>query len=160
MAYFEEADEELLELARDVIEKFHPRLLEVRFGFAFRSEALTRKGFSVLASTSLVSSRVRVHLEFDYLVWVALPEWEKMDLERRTAVLDHEFCHCAQNVRGDWILCDHDVQEFVAVIERHGLWTYNLERLGRAVQECLPGLEAVRAAGVVTAAPASAFHGN
>ena len=159
MSYFEEADEELLELAREVQGKYHAHLLMARFGFAFRSKAPTQRGSVVLASVSVVSPRVHVHLELDFLMWVALPEWERMSRARRVALLDHEFCHCGEKADGGWVMVDHDVQEFIGIIERHGFWTFNLRRLEKVVQNCLPGLESV-GGGAVVAAPLSAFEGG
>lgn len=158
MSYFEEADEELLELAREVIRKSHSRLLKARFGFAFRSDAPVRKGTSVLASGSLVSRQIQVHLDLDYLVWVAGPEWDTMSLEHKTALLDHEFCHCYRKDNMDWGLRDHDIQEFLAVIERHGLWRHDLQRLAEVIQGYLPGLEVMEPEGAIVAAPAAMFH--
>ena len=109
-----------------------------------------------------IYNRMRVYtfiwkLRMRYLVWVARDSWDKMSLEQRGALLDHEFCHCAETARGDWGLCQHDVEEFVAIIERHGLWKRDLERLGEAVQSCLPGLEVRSGEGVVTGVPVGVF---
>lgn len=162
MSYFEPADEELLELAREVIEQSHPHLRAARFGFAFRNEAGTRHGFQVLASVSVVSPLQKVHLNFDYLIWVAFPDWTIMSAEKRVALLDHEFCHCRPKDNGEWGICDHDVQEFLAVIKRHGLWRYDLQRLGKVIQDHLPGLDATapEGEGAIMAAPAGLFPGQ
>lgn len=161
MAYFEEADEVLLEIATYVIERYHPKLRGANFGFAFRSEAATSRGKRILAAVSKVSATVKIHVDFDYLIWVAKDAWDHMTHEKRAALLDHEFCHCVQNDNFEWTMRDHDIQEFVEIIERHGLWTNDLHRMAEAVQEYLPGisgnLDLGTEEGAVTAAPVSMF---
>lgn len=156
--YFEEADEDLLTLAEEVMDTHHKLLKRARIGFAFLSEAPTRKGRKVLAQVSLVPDAVEFHLQLDYLLWVARDEWDAMNGMERRAVLDHEFCHCDLKENGDWGLRDHDVQEFIEIIHRHGLWNNGLVELGHVVQGVLP-LEEMSAGseGRIVAAPILAF---
>lgn len=158
--FFEEADDELLRIAQEVIDEFHPMLRQARFGFVFQDKVPKRKGAKVLAAVSLVSPKIKVYLDFDYLVWVAKDEWDIMGDEDRVALLDHEFCHCCLNENFEWATRDHDVQEFVAIIERHGLWTGELRRMGDAVVQARLPFEERVPKGAVLAAPVSAFAGG
>jgi len=62
----------------------------------------------------------------------AIPAW-------REALLDHELshCDCTQDKAGNkkWNIVDHDVQEFVSVVRRHGLWEADLQKLMIAARQ-------------------------
>jgi hypothetical protein len=66
--------------------------------------------------------------------WVAWTKTKREDLQR--ALLDHELCHCAVEVNDDDEevvgLVGHDIEEFTAVIARHGDWMGEVERLEKA----------------------------
>jgi hypothetical protein len=66
---------------------------------------------------------------------------------QRTALLDHELCHAAVKLdkhgettvdaRGRVIYRTrkHDLEEFSSIVERHGLWTSDLERFAAALRK-------------------------
>ncbi|HEV8596796.1 MAG TPA: putative metallopeptidase [Candidatus Dormibacteraeota bacterium] len=58
-----------------------------------------------------------------YIAVIGLDRWEKLEAEARKRVLDHLLCHAGgrDDDRDVWFLVDHDVEEFTAVIKRHGL---------------------------------------
>ena len=58
-----------------------------------------------------------------YLAVLGLDKWRALDAEAKKRVLDHLLCHgLGQDSETDeWKLAPHDVQEFTAVIQRHGL---------------------------------------
>lgn len=160
MPYYKPADEELLETARRVIAEVesHQPLSRAKIGFAFRHEAPERNGKKVLAQVRKVSDQIKHHLELDYLIWVAEDEWDKMDAETRFAVLDHEFCHCYFDWDRGWSTRDHDVQEFIDVIYRHGIWRKDLVPLAAVVQMHMPlSLDEEGELGGVVAVPVTAF---
>ncbi len=140
--YYKPVDEELLRIAQEVIDAWHPELKRARIGFVFKSEAGTHKGHMVLADVGAIPARMKIHLELDYIVSVAFDVWNRFDDKKRRALLDHEFCHCYRNSNtGEWTTRDHDVQEFVEVVQRHGLWTNSLTEMDQAIRQApLPGL--------------------
>jgi len=55
--------------------------------------------------------------------------WYKATEEQRRALLDHELCHCARDKNWNPIVRPHEVEEFVEVIERHGMWSGQVRSL-------------------------------
>lgn len=58
-----------------------------------------------------------------YLALVGLDKWKALDADAKKRWLDHALCHALgrDGDGDDWKLLDHDVREFTAVIQRHGL---------------------------------------
>lgn len=81
-----------------------------------------------VARLTKVSKTIRTLVKDDlgdahYLLILGLDKWRALDAEAKKRVLDHALCH-AQGRDGEtdeWTLAPHDVQEFTAVIQRHGL---------------------------------------
>ena len=44
--------------------------------------------------------------------------------KQRLALIDHELCHIVRDVDSDsgFSMRSHDIEEFAAVVERHGAW--------------------------------------
>jgi hypothetical protein len=170
---FEPATSDVLELACEIIGSYHPMLREARIGFVFRSEVQTSKDHDVWAAISTVPPKVRAAIRgllgaeskeavageglmgtlLDYLVWIAKPIWEIAPDSQRRALLDHELSHARYGQSG-WTTRGHDVEEFLEVIQRHGLWNTSLRHIGAVIQQQLPGIEPRGA--VVAANPALA----
>ena len=157
-----EPEDGVLELAQELISKYHPWLENWRIGFLFRSERMTQRGDRfVFGQASKVSAKTNALLpaeeKLDFLIWIAQDWWWDATDKERAALLDHELCHCGQ----DGKMKDHDVQEFVCIIERHGLWYPDLARMGKAAQQyTLPGLnESLRKAGAVLDVVPAAANG-
>jgi len=153
MIEWEEASPSVIHVAEELIEKYHPWLKEARIGFVYRDKAQKSKGRLVLARAQTVPAKLQVYLEYDFLIWVSKEDWEgKLTDAQREALIDHELCHCARDDSGAWTIRPHDVQEFWQVIERHGLWSFDLLRgrdvMERAVQGGLPGVSAGKVAAV------------
>ena len=68
----------------------------------------------------------------DYVIEVDYDAWEHHFEPWRLALLDHEMCHFAgrkekkDGTLGPWKLNRHDIEEFGAVVKRHGLWREDL----------------------------------
>lgn len=124
------------DIARGLIHSHHPHLLSAPIYYLFRDPPTKAKG-KVKAGTARVVGGLAAYLAPGpvtaegvsspttsfYVIEVALVQWELMTAEARLALVDHELCHI------NWAGPDealgleaHDVEDFVAVIERHGLW--------------------------------------
>ncbi len=139
-----QADERVIELAQRIIRENHPRLLDARIGFLFRSEPGSSKGRMVIAQAKKIPASLKAVLDLDFIIWISRPDWLKYMPEQREALIDHELCHCGGSELDGWHIRGHDVEEFVEIIERHGLWQDDLMRTAEAIQEHLPGLEVAR----------------
>ncbi len=146
-AFYEPATEDLLRTAERVRSLWHEeRLAGADIGFVFRIEPPKRDGQVVLAQVTKVPALMATETDLDYIVWVARDEWDGLDEARRMALIDHELCHCVAGKSGGWSTRGHEVNEFVQVIERHGLWSRTLARVGEALQEELPAFKQMREA--------------
>lgn len=130
-----EAPDEVIELAEEIIAKHHEALQEARIGFLMRSEAPVRNGVVVLGQASVVSAKEQVHIPYDFLIWLAGDEWERLSLHQQRALIDHELSHCAWDSNKEkGSLRGHDVEEFAHIVERYGLWRPAVRQFARAVQ--------------------------
>jgi len=83
---------------------------------------------------------------WDFIILLNREEWLGAEFSRAQmlSLVDHELCHCAARLdkygeqvqdsegRGSWRIRRHDVEEFVEVVRRHGLWKADLEQFARA----------------------------
>lgn len=145
--FWEEASPSVLSTARELIDQFHHDLQEANIVFLFRSEPAMVAGKIAHAKTSKVSPQMKALLDdADFIIWVSKPIWEGQGEKTRMAIMDHELSHCGIE-DGVPYLKPHDVEEFKAVIDRHGLWNYDLLKMGEAIKKhqqfALPGVDTV-----------------
>lgn len=149
--------EEIVDLAGEIIEAYHPDLTEAAIGFLFRSEAGDSLGREIWGQAQKVPAKLSPLLDLDFLIWIAKDIWYSLSNHQKRALIDHELCHC--KVDGDKTsMRGHDVEEFREIIERYGLWRPDLRLFGatcqQALQEPLPGFEPLpRRGGVVAVEP-------
>jgi Putative phage metallopeptidase len=72
-----------------------------------------------------------------FLIELPLDVWNALPADSREALLDHELCHCLvdedpQTGALKPKLAGHDLEEFVAVVRRHGLWKPDVEAMAKA----------------------------
>lgn len=123
-------------IASQLIAKHHPHLKGERIVYVFRSQAAVEGGKVVLGKARKISglNAFLAAEEYDgpeeldthgapfFVIELAGDIWRSMPDKARRALIDHELCHCALKDDGTPKLLPHDVEEFAAVIERHGLW--------------------------------------
>lgn len=79
-----------------------------------------------------------------FVVEVGHKTWEELTPKQRLALVDHELCHLDVEVPLDdyehrkLITRGHDLEEFRAVVERHGLWRPDVAAFAQAAQLALP----------------------
>lgn len=140
-----EAAPSVIHTAENLIENFHPVLVNARIAFVFRSEAQKQGDRMILGQCTKVPAKFRPYLDYDYIIWLSEADYMAMDDLQREALVDHELCHCKYNAEtGTWGIRPHDVQEFSAVIERHGIWSPDTRKVKNAIDtyetQTLPGL--------------------
>lgn len=141
---WEEVPQQVLDLASGIIEAHHHHLLDAKIGFIFRSEAQTSGDKVILGQASKISEKMKVFMDFDFLIWLAQDAWQGMTIAAKQALVDHELCHCKYD--GEKAsMRQHDIEEFHEIIIRHGLWSTELKLTAQAIdyakQENLPGFE-------------------
>lgn len=140
-----QVDGEVIDLAKDVIEKWHPDLAEASIAFVFRSEAPVTNGMITYGQAQRIKPEHQLlGLDHDFLIWLAQDRWYGLTEAQKVALIDHELCHCMITAKGEAKLQPHDIQEFACIIERHGFWWPNPERFIEAVQAAMPMMELKR----------------
>lgn len=151
-------------IARRLITENHSQLRDATILYLFTNKESKRQGKIVAAKTTkcspleryLSSGEVRsVDDGADFTIVFDEELWASHDQAWRVACVDHELTHCSLKVTDDgeetWAIRPHDVEEFVEVVERHGLWDAELEDLGRAVGQLgfsdVPAMRVAFAAG-------------
>lgn len=136
-------------LVDQLIEDHHPMLRLETVIVVWRPEATVDKGRLVLGKARKIGglnaflSRPEPDSDYasDYFV-IELAEdiWRWLTPAQQAALVDHELTHCVVD-EGRLAIVGHDVEEFVSVIGRHGIWNDGLNRLvaaARAGQAMLP----------------------
>ncbi len=122
-----------------LIGTIHPHLKTWEIAFVFRREMAEKVGKLHLAHASKAGAKLKHFAQCDFLVEVNWRAWTTLSNEQRVALIDHELCHFGMEVseEGDEkpVLRPHDVEEFAAVVERHGLWKDDLKYFAKAVRQ-------------------------
>lgn len=131
MADFELAPQEIQDMAKRLIDRHHSHLVEAKICVMFRSGSWRSKGKDVLGRAIKVSDRDKLLHGYDFLIILNEKKWYELNHKQQEALLDHELCHCQRGVDSldgspTWCIGSHDVEEFAAIIRRHGLWRENV----------------------------------
>lgn len=151
------------ELAGPIIEQHHKHLIEhdIRVEFLFRSDTPKKGGKSVAGKaqkvTSLAAFFGRAPEATDvkpfFAIVISEPIWKYFDAAQRLALIDHELCHCGsrKDMDGNTVLymIPHDLEEFRAVVERHGHWQTDVKQFAKSLAEGQTAMELQPAAAEV-----------
>ena len=112
-----------------VIPSWHPEIAQLKIKYLFTDEMFD-KNRELLAKIKKASGLELFLSECSLLLMVNYPAWERMDAKQRLALIDHELCHVKVDVdkagQVSFKMVSHDVEEFEAVVKRHGLWKRDL----------------------------------
>ena len=137
-------------IARDLIARHHPRLIEATVRAYYRPKARKVCQKTVVADIRLPSPLLKAicaDLEFpvDYILTVGADRWAAIPVDRREPWIDHELEHAAGRDPETelWTLRTHDIEEFEAIVTRWGTkWRADLDGFARACMQMplnLPG---------------------
>ncbi len=158
--------------ANELIDKHHEDLRDARIAFAWNlSWQPDVDGRVQLGKMKLASDLDRELADFDLVVILSREFWRDPNVtdKQREALLDHELSHGAlqraknlepiedEKGRKCYRIRKHDIEEFSAVVDRHGVYQRDLEAFARALmrgrQRGLLEAEAQDEAGELEAAP-------
>ena len=118
-----------------LIQDHRSDLVEARILTMWRRGPWTSQNRETWAKAKKVSQETEtlIGAKADFIITVSEDVWEQLDDKQRMALIDHELCHC---LRGDddkygnpkWEMVGHDIEEFFAVIKRHGDWSEDIKR--------------------------------
>lgn len=132
-AEFYEASESLEALARELIQKHHGHLIEANIKYLFRTGNWEAKKRETWGQAKKVGKEVKYLTDYDFIITIHRDVWEQINDDERRALLDHELQHCCAGTddAGNkvWYIQGHDVEDFYAIIRRHGLWSKALRKM-------------------------------
>lgn len=148
---------EVERIAEKLIHAHHRHLLNVPITYVWRDKATISKGNAVLGKARKLTGLPAhlVHLvrhdqppdEIDFFVIeIAADYWEVLTVDQRTALVDHELCHLGVEIPDGadkdlkLVVRGHDLEEFAAVVARHGLWRPHGEAFKAALKTQQPTL--------------------
>lgn len=117
--------------ALKLIPSYHPELATARIRYIYVDKASQESGRAVLGKVRKISGALQFLLDLDFLVEVALDQFNELDPDQRTALVDHllERCFGEEDEKSGemkWQVRKPDVQEFSSILQRHGAWNQEL----------------------------------
>ena len=128
----------------------HEPLQGMPIEFVFIDKAPTRNGRAVAGRARKLGGLSRwliaqAHGETDgpfeavlpmFVIEISHDIWQRLTDAQKVALVDHELCHCIVRVNDKGEVkpgvLGHDVEEFVDIVERHGLWSPQLAVMAKA----------------------------
>jgi hypothetical protein len=133
----------------NVVKRWHPDLADARILYLFTDQDRKSKGRTVWATTKKLAPEAKylssgpdqdIGEGHDFLVLISGPIWKKLTSNQQIALIDHELCHAfgKETDQGwKWGIVGHEVEEFRAVIKRHGFWNETVRDFGDVCAEQL-----------------------
>ena len=131
-------------IAKDIIATVedHADLAQAEIRYIFRDKAPRSRGRAVLGRARKITGLNRWLIQGDeddlplFVIEISQDTWEDLTDEGRRALVDHELSHLVVTTDDDGALVGglrgHDLEEFVGVVERHGLWKADVAAMGTA----------------------------
>lgn len=129
------------EIANDLIEKYHHHLKDIRIEYVMSDKTPKSGGKEVWGQVRKIGS-LPAFLAADqdhqkagdaepfFVMIISEPIWENLLPTKKTALVDHELCHCGVEVDDEGkvklTLIPHDLEEFTSIVRRYGLWRDDL----------------------------------
>lgn len=133
-------------LMESVRKEHHPDISDAKIALAWRKGTKEDKdGHLTLGRCMKASDLQRELVDWDFVIILNFEAWAGFDKPKKLALLDHELMHADQAVDKDgepkvdpkgrkvWRIRKHDVEEFSAIVKRHGIWKRDLEQFAEAL---------------------------
>lgn len=132
-------------LVAELVAKHHKHLERAKIICLGKPKAGKKRGRSVEATARKATKAMTLLMkegigtDLHYYIEIGLDLWETMNATNRKTLLDHELCHFAgQDLeKGTWGLVGHDVEEFTAIVKRHGAYNAGLVAFGEQLKLAL-----------------------
>lgn len=151
---------EAYRLLREVRGKWHPDLEGAKIALAWRKRLKADKdGHMMLGKCCKASDLQRELVNWDFVILLNKEVFQDTSFTpaKKIALLDHELCHATRALdkwyapandeygRSVWRMRKHDIEEFRAIVERHGCYKQDLEKFAEAILKnrgnlVLPGM--------------------
>lgn len=115
----------------EVIPEWHPHLKEATIKFVF-IDGIKRKGREVQAFVRKATTMEHYLCGAHFFFVTNKGIWDVIDRKTKLALVDHELHHIGE----DFEMVDHDIQEFLGVLKRHGVeWDGVLKAMKHVVNQ-------------------------
>ena len=121
-------------ISKGLIEKYHTHLKSANITYLFRDKATKNAGRVILGKATKCSPMNRLLHKQDFVIIFAKDVWDVLNERQRESLVDHELCHCGKNKFDNWCILQHDCEEFISVIERHGDSAISVKKLIAAIK--------------------------
>lgn len=128
------ADEDTIQIAHEIINEKHPIAIGANIAYTFKLKHGEKSGKVVLGTCSKQSEKAKMLHGWDFIIELAWDMWAFLSDDQRSALLLHELCHIHKE-DGVWKTNAHNVEEFIKVIEHHGLWKPDLVAFAKVINE-------------------------
>lgn len=126
--------ENVEQMAIDLIRNFHPELATANIKYVFKEKASMKAGKPQRGVVRKISGLTKYLTGLDFVVEVALDQWNPLPDHHRRALVDHLL----ERMFGEedpedagapmkWKLREPDVHEFSTILRRHGAWNEDLQ---------------------------------
>ena len=133
------------ELVRDHHDHLAPARIALAWALSWQPDA---DGRVKIGACMKANDLARELAPFDFVILLRRAFWkdERVTDDQRRALLDHELCHAARATtksgedavdergRPVWRIRKHDIEEFSEIIERHGMYSHDLENIAAALR--------------------------
>lgn len=135
-------------LMAQVRKDWHPDIEDAKIALAWRKGFKADKdGHLCLGKCIKAAELQKEFIEYDFIILLNFEVWNEKEFtkEKKIALLDHELCHAGESLdkegepkvdgkgRRVWRIVQHDIQEFHAIVRRHGTYMKDLERFAEAL---------------------------
>lgn len=145
---YDDAPGYVYEMGQELVRRHHDALRDCKVRFVMRHGPWWSAGKEVLGKTMVLGPVPRYLTgEIDAAVILNAERWDDLQSQHRRALLDHQLSHLdvktdevgVQRAHPDGrpMICtvNHDVEEFLAIIERHGYWRRELEQVAMVIHQ-------------------------
>ena len=140
-----EADQTVYKLLGDIIKEHHKELGRTNFLILFKHGGWESKGRRILGRAKVVGEDMRSTFGKDAIIYINRDAWHYLSDAQKRYLLDHELYHLdivkdknydtveLQDGRPKLTTVPHDLEDFVAIVQRHGIIMEDMKRLVRAL---------------------------
>lgn len=141
---YDPCGETVLELARELISKYHPHLAQCdandEIAYLFKNKGITVKGKSAIATAEKCSPKVYALSGKRFVITICYEDWQNCTDILRRAALDHELFHLwleedEKTGETKYKILNHDLEEFGEIVRRYGVISHALAKFKTALEE-------------------------
>lgn len=123
---YEIASKEIVNMANEIIEKYHPELKDEKIAYVIRYSTWTKNGKQVFGTAKKCSDKEKLLTGYSFIITLSNLVLN-MSQDTIKAVIDHELSHCGveEDEYGEKkrYIIEHDLEDFAHIIKRYGLYS-------------------------------------